>query len=142
MKYENNQLQSQTNNHKYLVINRFSFLTKKITLFHIFKWFKPLHIETRWSRLSYVQGKKPRWNATTSSVSNLHYYNYDCLFSVLDLRLHELDVRLYEENTELWAPHHHLQFLMWKNIKDGWILPKWFCRCAGNGGVISASELC
>uniref|UniRef100_A0A0R0F360 TTF-type domain-containing protein n=1 Tax=Glycine max TaxID=3847 RepID=A0A0R0F360_SOYBN len=45
--------------------------------------------------------KKPRRHATTSSVSNLHHYKHDCLFSVLDLQLHELNVRLDEKNTEL-----------------------------------------
>ncbi|KAH1262735.1 Zinc finger MYM-type protein 1 [Glycine max] len=49
----------------------------------------------------YVQGKKPRRHATTSSVSNLHHYKHDCLFSVLDLQLHELNARFDEENTEL-----------------------------------------
>ena len=33
----------------------------------------------------YVQGKKPRRYATTSSVSNLHHFKHDYLFSVLDL---------------------------------------------------------
>lgn len=41
----------------------------------------------------YVQGKKPKQNDTTSSVSNLHNYNYGYLFSVLDLQLHELNAR-------------------------------------------------
>ncbi|XP_058739937.1 uncharacterized protein LOC131612140 [Vicia villosa] len=50
---------------------------------------------------SYVQGKKPRRHATTSSVSNLHHYKHDCLFNVLDLQLHELNARFDEENTEL-----------------------------------------
>ncbi|KAL2586489.1 hypothetical protein AAZV13_13G057800 [Glycine max] len=49
----------------------------------------------------YVQGKKPRRHATTSSVSNLHHYKHDYLFSVLDLQLHELNARFDEENTEL-----------------------------------------
>lgn len=50
---------------------------------------------------SYVQGKKPRRHATTSIVSNLHHYKHNCLFSVLDLQLHELNVRFDEENTEI-----------------------------------------
>ncbi|KRH65473.1 hypothetical protein GLYMA_03G038400v4, partial [Glycine max] len=33
-------------------------------------------------------------------VSNLHHYKHDCLFSVLDLQLHELNARFDEENTE------------------------------------------
>lgn len=49
----------------------------------------------------YVQAKKPRQHATTSSVSNLHYYKHDCLCSVVDLQLHELNTRFDEENTEL-----------------------------------------
>ncbi|RZB86074.1 Zinc finger MYM-type protein 1 [Glycine soja] len=49
----------------------------------------------------YVQGKKPRRHATTSSVSNLHHYKHDCLFSVSDLQLHELNARFDEENIEL-----------------------------------------
>ncbi|KAH1198549.1 hypothetical protein GmHk_18G052102 [Glycine max] len=44
----------------------------------------------------YVQGKKPRRHATTSSVSNLHHYKHDYLFS-----LHELNARFDEDNTEL-----------------------------------------
>ena len=49
----------------------------------------------------YVQGKKPRRHATTSSVSNWHHFKHDFLFSVLDLQLHELNARFDEENTEL-----------------------------------------
>jgi hypothetical protein len=49
----------------------------------------------------YVQGKKPRRHATTSSVSNLTHYRHDCLFSVLDLQLHELNASFDEENTGL-----------------------------------------
>ena len=49
----------------------------------------------------YVQGKKPRRHATTSSVSNLNHYRHDCLFSVLDLQLHELNASFDEENTGL-----------------------------------------
>jgi hypothetical protein len=48
----------------------------------------------------YMPSKKPR-GPTTSSVSNLHHYKHDCLFNVLDLQLHELNVRFGEENTEL-----------------------------------------
>uniref|UniRef100_K7MT71 HAT C-terminal dimerisation domain-containing protein n=1 Tax=Glycine max TaxID=3847 RepID=K7MT71_SOYBN len=39
----------------------------------------------------YVQGKKPRRHATTSSVSDLHHYKHDYLFSILDLQLHEIN---------------------------------------------------
>lgn len=28
------------------------------------------------------QGKKLMWHATTFSVSNLHHYKYNCLFSI------------------------------------------------------------
>ncbi|XP_057428022.1 uncharacterized protein LOC130721274 [Lotus japonicus] len=49
----------------------------------------------------FVQGKKPRRHAITSSVSNLHHYKHDCFFSVLDLQMHELNTRFDEENTEL-----------------------------------------
>ncbi|XP_045797831.1 uncharacterized protein LOC123892019 [Trifolium pratense] len=48
----------------------------------------------------YRARKKPR-QSTTSGVSNLHHYKHDCLFSVLDLQLHELNARFDEENTEL-----------------------------------------
>ncbi|CAL5195914.1 unnamed protein product [Lathyrus oleraceus] len=44
----------------------------------------------------YVQGKKPRRYFTTSNVSNLHHYNHDCLFRLLDLQLHELNARFDE----------------------------------------------
>ncbi|KAL6588019.1 hypothetical protein OROMI_000997 [Orobanche minor] len=47
----------------------------------------------------YVQGKKSRRRA--SSVSNMHHYKNDCLFSVLDLQLQELNARFDVENTEL-----------------------------------------
>ncbi|KAH1199043.1 hypothetical protein GmHk_18G052493 [Glycine max] len=49
----------------------------------------------------YVQGKKPRRHATTSSVSDLHHYKHDYLFSILDLQLHEINDRFDEDNTEL-----------------------------------------
>ncbi|CAJ2678398.1 unnamed protein product [Trifolium pratense] len=49
---------------------------------------------------SYRARKKPR-QSTTSGVSNLHHYKHDCLFSVLDLQLHELNARFDEENIEL-----------------------------------------
>uniref|UniRef100_A0A0R0IDG6 HAT C-terminal dimerisation domain-containing protein n=1 Tax=Glycine max TaxID=3847 RepID=A0A0R0IDG6_SOYBN len=49
----------------------------------------------------YVQGKKSRRHATTSSVSDLHHYKHDYLFSVLDLQLHELNDRFDEDNIEL-----------------------------------------
>jgi len=35
----------------------------------------------------YAQRKKPIQHSSTSSVSNLHHYKNDCLFSILDLRL-------------------------------------------------------
>jgi hypothetical protein len=35
----------------------------------------------------YAQRKKPRQHSSTSSVSNLHHYKNDCLFSILDLQL-------------------------------------------------------
>ncbi|XP_058725524.1 uncharacterized protein LOC131596802 [Vicia villosa] len=44
----------------------------------------------------YVQGKKPRRHVIISSVSNLHHYKHDCLFSFLDLQLHELNVRFVD----------------------------------------------
>ncbi|KAL5187773.1 hypothetical protein HKD37_05G013386 [Glycine soja] len=44
----------------------------------------------------YVQGKKLRRHDTTSSVSDLHHYNHDYLFS-----LHELNDRFDEDNTKL-----------------------------------------
>ncbi|KAL6505301.1 hypothetical protein OROGR_025118 [Orobanche gracilis] len=47
----------------------------------------------------YVQGKKSR--RRTSSTSNMHHYKNDCLFSVLDLQLQELNARFDVENTEL-----------------------------------------
>jgi hypothetical protein len=49
----------------------------------------------------YMEGKKPRRVPPVSSVSNLHHYKNDCLFSVLDLQLQELNARFDEENTEL-----------------------------------------
>ncbi|RZC12172.1 hypothetical protein D0Y65_012116 [Glycine soja] len=49
----------------------------------------------------YVQGKKLRRHATTSSVFDLHHYKHDYLFSVLDLQLHELNDRFDEDTTEL-----------------------------------------
>lgn len=49
----------------------------------------------------YVQVKKPKRHATTSSVSNLHHYNHGYLFSVFDFQLHELKVRFDEDNIEL-----------------------------------------
>ncbi|KAK2427226.1 zinc finger MYM-type protein [Trifolium repens] len=48
---------------------------------------------------TYVQRKKPR--KQDPSVSNLHHYKHDCLFSVVDLQLQELSARFDEENTEL-----------------------------------------
>ncbi|XP_024632221.1 uncharacterized protein [Medicago truncatula] len=49
----------------------------------------------------YMEGKKPRRVPPVSSVSNLHHYKNDCLFSVLDLQLQELNARFDEENTKL-----------------------------------------
>jgi hypothetical protein len=49
----------------------------------------------------YAQRNKARQLSSTSSVSNLHHFKNDCLFSVLDLQLHELNARFGEENTEL-----------------------------------------
>jgi hypothetical protein len=49
----------------------------------------------------YAQRKKARQLSSTSTVSNLHHFKNDCLFSVLDLQLHELNARFGEENTEL-----------------------------------------
>jgi len=48
---------------------------------------------------TYVQRKKVMWQ--DSSVSNFHYYKHDCLFSVIDLQLQELNVKFVEENTAL-----------------------------------------
>jgi hypothetical protein len=50
-----------------------------------------------------MQRKKTKRSTTSSvsSVSNLHHYKHDCLFSVLDLQLKELNARFDEENTEL-----------------------------------------
>jgi hypothetical protein len=40
---------------------------------------------------TYVQRKKVRQQ--DSSVSNLHHYKHDCLFSVVDLQLQELNAK-------------------------------------------------
>jgi len=48
---------------------------------------------------TYVERKKAR--LLDSSVSNLHHYKHDCLFSVVDLQLQELNAKFDEENTEL-----------------------------------------
>jgi len=61
---------------------------------------------------SYAQMKKPRQYSSTSSVSNLHHYKNDCLFSVLDLQLQELNVRFSKENTEL------LQYVSFEQLFD------------------------
>ena len=67
---------------------------------------------------TYLQRKKAR--KQDSSVSNLHHYKHDCLFSVVDLQLQELNAKFDEENTELLQCFaclslHHLQLLMWTN---------------------------
>ena len=49
----------------------------------------------------YMEGNKSRRVTPVSSVSNLHHYKNDCLFSVLNLQLQELNARFDEENTEL-----------------------------------------
>ncbi|CAL5183176.1 unnamed protein product [Lathyrus oleraceus] len=49
----------------------------------------------------YVHGKKPKRHTRTSSVSNFHHYKHGYLFSDLDLQLHELNVRVDEENIEI-----------------------------------------
>lgn len=83
--------------------------------------------------VSYVQGKKPRWLATTSMVSNMNNCKHDILFIVLDLQLHELNVRFGEENTKLLQCVSCLSplsllvaFDVKKMIENSWTLSKWF----------------
>lgn len=49
---------------------------------------------------SYLQGMKSRRYITTFNIANLHHYKHDCLFCVLDLQLHELNVMFDEENND------------------------------------------
>ncbi|KAL6509622.1 hypothetical protein OROGR_022932 [Orobanche gracilis] len=51
--------------------------------------------------LSSIRGQGKKSRRRTSSISNMHHYKNDCLFSVLDLQLQELNDRFDVENTEL-----------------------------------------
>lgn len=54
----------------------------------------------------YMEGKKPRRVPPVSSVSNLHHYKNDCLFSVLDLQLQELNARLMKRIPNFYNVFH------------------------------------
>ncbi|KAI5387098.1 hypothetical protein KIW84_073309 [Lathyrus oleraceus] len=99
--------------------------------------------------VSYVQGKKPRRYAITSSVFNLNHYKHDYLFSILDLQLHKLNARFDEENTEilqcvscLSPSSSFAAFDVKKLLRIVELYPNDFFRYAGSGGVTSTSELC